>query len=76
MQFKRGRNAWQGWTYVVVEADCCLHFLCFAEATLAFHSTRVQVETSYLPSLIKVIKNDFYALRVIEVYLYEPNIID
>ena len=27
----------------------------------AFHSTRVQVETSNLPSLIKVIKNDFYA---------------
>ena len=39
-----------------------------------WHSTRVQVETSNLPSLIKVIKNDFYALRVIKVYLYEPNI--
>ena len=74
MHFKRGHNAWQGWTYVVVEADCCLHFLCFAEAMLAFHSTSVQVETSNLPSLIKVIKNDFYALRVIKVYLYEPNI--
>ena len=36
-----------------------------------WHSTRVQVhvETSNLPSLIKVIKNDFYALRVIKVYL-------
>ena len=39
-----------------------------------WHSTRVQVETSNLSSLIKVIKNYFYALRVIKVYLYEPNI--
>ena len=38
-----------------------------------WHST-AQVETSNLPSLIKVIKNDFYTLRVIKVYLYEPNI--
>ena len=35
-----------------------------------WHSTRVQVETSNLQSLI----NDLYALRVIKVYLYEPNI--
>ena len=33
-----------------------------------------QVQSSNLPSHIKVIKNDFYALRVIKVYLYEPNI--
>ena len=43
---------------MVVEADCCLHFLCFAEAMLAFHSTRVQVKTSNLPSLIKVIRHN------------------
>ena len=43
-----------------------------------WHSTRVQVETSNLPSLIKVIKKLLLCvLRVvnlIKVYLYEPNI--
>ena len=44
------------------------------ESMLAFNSTRAQVETSN-PSPIpyKSDKNYFYALKVIKVYLYEPN---
>ena len=75
MQFKRVHNAWRGWTCMVVKAESWLHFLRLAESKLAFHSTKAQVETSNPPPfLIKVIKNDFYALEVIKVYLYEPNI--
>ena len=59
---------------MVVKVESCLHFLRLAESMLAFHSTRAQVETSNPPSPIKVIKNYFYALKVIKVYLYEPNI--
>ena len=55
-------------------AESCLHFLRLAESMLAFHRTRAQVETSNLPSLINVIKNDLYALKVIKVYLFKPNI--
>ena len=70
MQFKRGHNALTGvnicggWG----ELLSSLSLLCWS------HAGRVLVENSNLPSLIKVIKNDFYALRVIKVYLYEPKI--
>ena len=49
MQFKRGHNAWQGWTCMVVKVESCLHFLRLAESMMAFHSTSAQVETSTPP---------------------------
>ena len=55
---------------MVVKAESYIHFLRLAESMLAFHSTRAQVETSNPPFPYKSDKkNDFYALRVIKVYL-------
>ena len=58
---------------MVIEAECSLHFLRLAEAMLAFHSTRAQVETSNPIPYKSDENNEFYALEVIKVYLCECN---